>query len=150
MKLQDQTNAFSAALETLKNFSWLYNNKIPEGLVSMSLYVVQEYRVDGPSTPLGKVHANISLSCQVDSERDRALTLLGDVFGRHGWTAKRNGSAYQPGYDWSKELQGVKITITSAKMLPKERDDIPVAPQEFPVLLHDAGESSAQESENIS
>jgi hypothetical protein len=70
-------------------------------------------------------------------DKDKALSLYGDVFGRDGWMAEES-QTYRGTFNWSKTIDGVPVTILHAEQLPPKPTAIPVPPSKFPIQLADA------------
>lgn len=58
--------------------------------------------------------------------------IIGEVFGKSGWTRKMNGYRGEK-FDWHKTVDGVKITIHDAEDC--DLNDSPVPEKAFPILL---------------
>lgn len=102
-------------------FAKKYADKLPEDLGS--LFISDS-----------NVHCTVSLSHSWITAEDRAkaLTVLGDIFGRDGWLAKSDGHLI----NWSKKLDGVALSIIGAEWMPEH--STPVHPSKFPLQLADA------------
>lgn len=75
----------------------------------------------------------VSLTYESDSNKERALALIGDLFGTKGWTSKPD--AENRNFDWFKLLPcGVKVKIYGAAKMP-EYVEQPVPPTAFPLAL---------------
>ncbi len=120
-KLEKQYDGMKAELEKLRAFLDSYGSKIPDGLGNISLYNRAEFAV--------------MLSHRANSDRDRALQVVGDIFGREGWTAKPEYGGQS--FDWTKEIDGVRLNIYGAETLPK-LEPMPVPPSKFPLQLADS------------
>lgn len=145
MLLKDYLQALDLLNGTFREFCSQFDSKIPEDFFTPSITFNFCNTVDGDIKDQSKFHLVCHLNYVTDQDRDRALTLMGDLFGRHGWTASQTNSSYErPRLDWTKEVMGIPITIYGAKFLPKQPDEIPVMPSEFPVLLRDRPDSDAQ------
>ena len=68
-----------------------------------------------------------------DADRESKLSEASKAFGTEGWTAKMSSS--RDDYTWKKTIDGVVITIYSAKTLPPLPKEILVLPSEFPLQL---------------
>lgn len=77
-------------------------------------------------------HPTIDTYCW-DRCRESKLSEAAKAFGTDGWTAKMSSS--RDDYTWKKTLDGVVISIYSAKALPPLPEAMPVAPTEFPLQL---------------
>lgn len=114
-----------AALEAAEIFLLKYESKLPEGLGS--LYVGGF----GAHFDVGLMHRN-------DEERNKALAYMGDTFGRSGWEAKLvTGYSQFDGFNWTKEVDGVRVKIEGAQKLDQPKS-FPVDPKQFPIQLEDA------------
>jgi hypothetical protein len=77
----------------------------------------------------------VNLGYKTEDDRNKALTIMGDVFGRADWVAKITYN--RDGYDWSKKLDGCSLYIFEAQKLSAPQD-FPVNPTQFPIQLTDA------------
>lgn len=68
-----------------------------------------------------------------DDDRESKLSEAAAVFGTDGWIASMAVSRDE--YNWKKIVDGVTITIYSAKTLPPLPKELPVASSEFPLQL---------------
>ena len=68
-----------------------------------------------------------------DDDRESKLSEAAAVFGTDGWIARMAVSRDE--YNWKKIIDGVTITIYSAKTLPPLPKEVPVTPSEFPLQL---------------
>lgn len=98
-----------------------YESKLPEGLGY--LYIVHE-----------QVQFEISLEHRSQADRDKALTYLGETFGRSDWQAKINFD--HTAFNWSKPVDGVSITIRCAQPTGQPKS-FPVDPKQLPLQLKD-------------
>lgn len=100
-------------------FLTIYGSKIPEGL-GMIIFA--------PETPMFYV----SLDGKEPSDRDRALSAMGDVFGRADWKAVLEYRGRH--FDWSKTVNNVLLTISCAQLIGKP-EAFPVDPKQFPLQI---------------
>lgn len=124
---QTSLDQYSTQLAVLSNFVFLYDSKIPDDFGSIGISSIS-YK---PTC----VFCLPTDDRDTEGNREKALTLLGDVFGRNGWEAKLDYNGRY--FDWRKDVDGVSICICSAKRAVKA-DTFPVPPSEFPILLQDS------------
>lgn len=124
-KLQETVSRAHAELVLAEIFVLKYGDKLPDGL-------------GGFWTGSFGTSFDIALRSRSDDDRQKALTLLGEVFGRAGWLATMNQSGYGfHGFDWSKTVDGVKVKIEGAQRFDQP-ESFPVDPRSFPLQLEDA------------
>jgi len=70
------------------------------------------------------------------SLRKQDAALLGEVFGKSGWSRKVDRYSDSPAFNWVKEVDGIVITINGAEEL--DMDGSPVSEKAFPILLEDS------------
>lgn len=129
MQYDKELKQFEENLSILKAFCHKYGDKLPELLVSLSGNMSGE-----------QPYASAYLRYSDDETRDRALQLLGELFGRQGWTGKQDrGDEY---HDWFKIIDSVKFTIYGAKQSPPTPPEYKVQPTEFPLLLEATSDAS--------
>jgi hypothetical protein len=109
-----------AAIEVVKLFLLKYESKIPAGMGNIDVASKSFF---------------VFLNGRSDNDRTRALTVMGDVFGRSGWSSTFD--RYDASYNWSKTVDGVKLSIQSAQK-PNQPDSFPVDPKQFPIQIEDA------------
>lgn len=110
------------AVQTAEVFAAKYSAKLPDGL---GAFACGNFGAD----------FTIYLRGRSPSDRDKALILVGDVFGRGGWVAE---SAYgHDGFHWKQVVDGVAITIQYAQEIDSPKT-FPVNPNQFPVQLENA------------
>lgn len=98
-----------------------YESKLPEDLGD---FYVASYGV----------RFEVRLGGRSDTQREKALCYLGDVFGRSGWEATLGyGGSY---FNWHKLVDGVVIQIEAAQMTGTPKS-FPVDPKQFPLQLAD-------------
>lgn len=119
--LQTQAVKIAASNALLAAFADKFGDKLPEGLAGFSK-VSDEPRLF------------ISTGWN-DADRQRSLALVGEVFGREGWTQEL--SYDRKTYNWKREVDGVQVHINSAEIVPVEKNDQPVHPAKFPLQLTD-------------
>lgn len=135
--MQKQIETYSKNIQTLISFAAKY----PE----LEQLYVSLYISDYSTEPT---------SCQVDisaddKTREHLKYSLGKLFGCDGWTTEDPLSSYKPSLHWTKNINGVKITLKHAELLEKPPVGIPVPIQKFPLLLEEVIEviSEAQTEE---
>lgn len=67
--------------------------------------------------------------------RDLLLNLAANLFGKDNW--KRDLSWDNTKFHWRKTVNGVRLSIMDAELIPLPADDTLVPPTAFPILLHD-------------
>lgn len=112
------------ALVIAELFVVKYESKLPEGLGS--------FYVGGFGA-----HYDVNLSYRDRDQRNKALSHLGEVFGRAGWEAKISGGYQFHGFDWTKEVDGVRVKIEGAQKIDQPQS-FPVDPKQFPLQIEDA------------
>lgn len=122
MQLEETIKNVKKQVEIAEVFVLKYDAKLPEGLGSLMI------SNEG-------VQYFIHLTGKTDDDRQRALSVLGDVFGRSDWSA--TATYNRRGYDWGKRLDGVRLHIFEAQKTD-EPDSFPVDPKQFPLQLEDA------------
>ncbi len=120
--LQKQFSAQTAHLDTAKAFVDKFGDKLPEGTASLNCVPISG---SPPSCYLSVGYS--------EGDRQKALALFGDVFGRTGWVQKL--SFDKASYDWEMVVDGVLLHISRAEKVPTERENIPVPPTKFPLQL---------------
>lgn len=68
-----------------------------------------------------------------EHERIKALVLLGEVFGRDGWTIEEDRSAEAD--DWTRTIDEVIVTIYGAEQWPAKPKDRLVPITKWPIAL---------------
>lgn len=128
MNLKEQIAEYQKHLGLLEQFDEAFGERLPDG---MGDYILHSF--SGPEYA-------IYLSHRTDADREKALCAVGEILGPDGWESEF--SQTYSSFTWSRLINGVRIIIQGAKVVPppvKSR----VHPSEFPVLLKDrAGESS--------
>jgi hypothetical protein len=109
------------SLAAAELFATINGAKLPAGLGS--LYI--GYRVS----------YSVFLRNRSKGERDRALTFLGETFGRADWTATMNSNG--DAFNWKKTVDGVDIVIEDAQPTGQPKS-FPVDPKQFPLRIEDA------------
>lgn len=118
---QARIDSWKAQAESMQRFADNYAKKLPIGVAHASL---DSYE-GGPKC---------SISTGYTAEgRTRALALAGEVFGTHGWVKTLNRD--KDFYHWKREIDGVEVTIYKAESIPVERENQPVPPAAFPIML---------------
>lgn len=124
MTIIKKVQEFKQQLTVAELFAIKYGPKLPEDVGNFSI-------------SSGLVQFSYDATYDIDENRDRILTLFGDVFGRSNWTSKL--SYYGRHFDWKKELDGVEIRIDGARKV-SQPEAFPVDPKEFPIQLEDREE----------
>jgi hypothetical protein len=120
--LQTQAAKLVKSSEIATKFADKYGDRLPEGLADLGV---------------GSMYPTLYISTGYSEQnRIKALTLIGEVFGRDGWTQHLNFD--RTSYNWKRTLDGVFITIGPAEKIPTEIDARPVPPSKFPIQLTDA------------
>lgn len=123
--LQTQLAAYERGLATMRQFVAEYDSKIPDGLGFS--YVDKD-----------DAAFMVNLAYRSETDRQRALQVMGDLFGRDGWTAKPDHN--NKAFDWNKTLDtGMRLAIYGAEKLP-ELVPMLVPPSKFPIQLEDETE----------
>lgn len=120
-KLAQSIERCRTQLAVAELFALKYDSKLPDGLGSLW-------------TGSFGTRFDISLRGRSQSDRDKALSLLGEVFGRGGWEAKI--SFNHDYFDWSQRIDGVEIKIEGAQPTGQPKS-FPVDPKQFPLQLED-------------
>lgn len=120
--LQTGIEKQKSCIATAEAFAAKFGDKLPEGVAHIDFVMM------GSATCYLRVG-------YTESDRQRALALFGDVFGREGWTQALNYD--RQSYDWSREIDGVKLFISKAETIPAEPSR-EVPPTKFPLQLKDA------------
>lgn len=124
---QTNLNLYSTQLEILSVFLTKYDDLLPLDFGSVSISSIYNHPTCVFCLPTD--------DRDTEGNREKALTLLGDVFGRNGWEAKLDYNGRY--FNWRKDVDGVSICICSAKRAVKA-NTFPVPPSEFPILLQDS------------
>jgi hypothetical protein len=120
--IADTLDDYRTQLQIAELFRIKYDAKLPLGLGTFSIYS-------------NSCNFHIGLTYVNPDDRQRALAVTGDVFGRGDWVAR---ACYNnDGFDWTKTLDGVTITITKAQVLDSPRT-FPVDPLAFPLQLEES------------
>lgn len=119
--MQEQIQKQKELLRNTELFVIKYDSKIPKGL-GMLIFGV-DY-----------VCFYVSLDGKTDSDRNRALAVMGDIFGRGGWDAQLEYRGRH--FDWSKMLDSVSVKISCAQPIGKP-EKFPVDPKSFPLQLEE-------------
>lgn len=121
--MAEKAAKFTAAAATLAAFLERYGDQLPDGIgyVSISHEAIPECNLGTGNTP---------------DDRNRSLALVGDVFGRDGWEGEMRYN--RDGYNWTRTILGVLVTIQNAEMMPPPVPKMPVPPHKFPLQLADA------------
>lgn len=128
MKLQNQSDALAARVQQIADFAAKYGPQIPEEIQG------------NLSVDTGYSRYGFLMTYVGDENRDKVLSFYGDLFGRDGWKAKPD--TFDRKFDWSKDIDGVKVTLYGAEALPKmEEYSIPAT--KFPLQLTDEEISDA-------
>ena len=120
--MKDQIAEFRKHVETLEAFSAKYADRFPPEVKPLGSFHGPEIRVwaGEPFVPNEDGH-------------QRVIALIGEVFGRGGWTRKLN--ACKTHFSWVQIIDGVKVTVDDAEPVEIRGDNTPVHPTEFPLLL---------------
>ena len=121
--MKQRLKQYEAALAVLSAFVKKYEHLLPEDVGCIG--------IDGPSCG---IHTGYHAE-----DRNRVLSLAGDVFGRAGWMRKLNYN--KNAFDWSKDVEGVNVTIWNAEPVPTP-DQTPVAPSAFPIQIAEYSEEA--------
>lgn len=127
--MKNQLAKLTTNLAMLTAFVDAYADKLPEHFGHIDI----NDTVTG--TASFRLHLGSSAGCDAQ-ERDRALSLIGDTFGRNGWTKGLNCRC--DAFDWSQDFNGVLVTIFSAEPIPQALGKMPVPASAFPIQLEDA------------
>lgn len=111
-------------LRNLEEFNRKYTISLPDELWGFSFY--------GSGCDL-TIRANDAPN---EDGRAKILSVVGDTFGRYGWTAVPCVSYGSHHYNWVQEFNGIKVVVNEAELMPKF-EEFSVPPQKFPVLLED-------------
>lgn len=118
-QLRKTYDGYRAQLKVADLFLTKYDSKLPEGLGTIIVnndsvvFIVMLYR-------------------RAAYDTNKALTVLGDVFGRADWQAQMNYS--HDAFDWSKVVDGVTLRILNAQTIDQPKA-FPVNPNQFPIQL---------------
>lgn len=118
-KIQQQTNELAAKLAELVSLVDTYGSKIPDGIASVSV-----------ASNNSLINFSTGYS---DDNRAEVLALCGDVFGRTGWIKEL--SYNRDYYHWTKTVNGVRLFIHDAEVIPTPEDKVSVPPNAFPLML---------------
>lgn len=118
MQLKEQVEKIRENLALLQALSERVSNRFPDGIISGHV-----------SESSAMLMVNVGYS---NVDRNNVLTLVGEVLGTADWTKKPDWQNTH--LDWTKEIDGVKITISGAQDIPKYTEQ-PVHPTEFPLQL---------------
>ena len=120
-KHQTQVAKTRESLQMAELFLVKYESKLPEDLGDLTVFT-------------GFVEFEVNLRYRQDNDRSKALTYLGETFGRADWNATINhdGTAF----DWRKTLDGVQLSIRFAQPTDQPKS-FPVDPKQFPIQLED-------------
>jgi hypothetical protein len=114
--LAERMDKYRSQIELLEAFLMAYGDKLPEGIAFVGIEPAKLTILTG----------------YTGDDRNRVLSLCGDVFGREGWTKQL---AYtKDKFHWSRVIDGVVVEINDAEEFPLP-DKIPVPPQSFPLQL---------------
>lgn len=119
--LQKQAAKLAESDEARRIFAAEFGDKLPEGLASFATIT---------DVAMCFIHTGHS-----PDDRQRALALIGDVFGRTGWTQELNYD--RKTYNWKRVISGVLVQITNAESAPVETTK-EVPPNKFPLQLVEA------------
>lgn len=129
--MQKRLDFFTAQLEIIRPFVAKYRDRIPETFGTLSMGAGYE------SNPMPGLYVHLSEGahdyCQTN--REKALSLAGEVFGTDDWISTMNRD--RTGYDWTTVRHGVKITISNAALITEPRVSFPVPANAFPIMLQD-------------
>lgn len=79
-------------------------------------------------------HLSVS-SYGVDAQMNKEdAPIMGEVFGKAGWTRKIDTYSSEPCFNWKKTVDGVGLTISRAEDC--DLNDSPVPEKAFPILLN--------------
>lgn len=117
MTRKEKISRVQKNIDLAKQFLQKYDELLPEDFGNISV----EHEM------------HITFHCSNDL-REQQLELLGRVFGRNGWTAELE--YYGKFFNWSKELDGVKLIIYCAQNSTTP-EKFPVDPKQFPIQLED-------------
>lgn len=123
--LKKQLTEWRASADLLDAFDQAYGANIPDGLVFGSL------TCSVPAITLSIGHS--------PEDRNKALTLYGDLFGRSGWEMTPS-CMNRNSFDWEKTIDGVKLVIYGAEAFPERDRRVPVPPAKFPIQIADTVE----------
>lgn len=116
--IRDRIDQIQVGLKIAEVFLAKYESKLPPELGSFMIW---------DNVP------RYSINLQYDEEnRDKILTLFGDVFGRADWKSKLEYQGRH--YNWTKTLDGVLLIIECAQAT-SQPDSFPVDPKQFPLQL---------------
>lgn len=126
MKLIQQTlTQFRKQLEILDAFDKAH--KIPDGL-SCSI------RLDQSSPPVIEIWPPTGGGKELEAaNRTKVVAVAGEVFSPERWTRKLNYD--RTSYDWYTVRGGVTICINGAELVDDPRQNSPVHPGSFPLLI---------------
>lgn len=116
--MQHVINQAQESVKVMELFALKYGAKLPKELVRFSLSVPRPF-------------CFIRLG-YTNEDRDRALSVVGEVFGRADWTASRD--RHNDCFNWDKTLDGVNIYISGAQKFDQP-EKFPVDPKQFPLQL---------------
>lgn len=133
--MKDQFEKFETGMNTLGAFVAKYSEalKLPDNMAQISL--------SGDFTQC-TIFANWAPN---EDGRQRILSVVGEAFGRDGWT--RKPEVYNGTFNWLKTLDGVHVTVQSAQKMP-EAEESPVYPNEFPIMLNDRAGNDILDNDN--
>lgn len=119
IQIEDAINKAKEATKVAELFAIKYSAKLPDGLGNFA-------------TGSYGTTFNIYLKGRDEEDRQRALLILGDVFGRAGWIAT---PAYSnDGFHWGQKIDNVQVDITYAQEVNTPKT-FPVAPNQFPIQI---------------
>lgn len=118
--MKKQLEKYKHHIAIAEAFVHKFGDKIPDGIGGIGINNYTEF----PS---------IGFSCGYSGDdRNRVLSLLGEVFGTKGWIRVLNYD--RTNYNWTQRIDDVDITIVSAESVPTEEKSA-VPPTAFPLLL---------------
>lgn len=122
-QIEKSISSFHSLIDAAENFAATFGDKIPEGLGYLT-FSHENY-----------ASFSVHLSCHPPSQVERALLTMADLFGRNDW--KGNVNYDRTGYDWSKVVCGVVVTIYGAEKMPPIPPVFDVPASKFPIQLED-------------
>lgn len=129
MNLQKTIDTHRARLTAAQAFADAFGSKLPDNFPG---HLGMEYGlIFGTSVPEHSERA----------DAERLLALVGEVFGREGWTRKL--SYDKTHFDWTRAIGGVAVCIGNVERIDDPRDGSPVLPGAFPILLAENAETVA-------
>ena len=119
--LKTQTEKWTSMLHIAESFAEKFGEQLPEGLASITVF---------GATPELYVSSGYSTD-----DRNRVLLLIGDLFGRSGWS--RSVDYGRESFSWKKIVDGVSIVLSRVESVEIPADKSPVPPAAFPLQLAD-------------